>query len=159
MQLETEKQGLQVERRVDGRLWAGREGEAVPVRLVRCFPWSAPARMLSLRDEEDEEVALVAELAELDDESREALAEALFEAGFVLEVTEVLEIEEDFEIRRWKVRTRQGLRSFQTALDAWPREAPTGGLLMEDVGGDLYRIPPVEELDARSRKRVWAFLD
>lgn len=159
MQLETDKRGLQVERRVDGRLWAGREGEAVPVRLVRCFPWSAPARMLSLRDEDDEEVALVAELSELDDESREVLEEALLEAGFVLEVREVLEIEEDVEIRRWKVRTRQGLRRFQTALDAWPREAPTGGLLIEDVAGDLYRIPPGEELDPRSRKRVWAFVD
>ncbi len=51
--------------------------------------------MLSLRDEEDVEVALVAELADLDDASREALAEALLEAGFVLEVVEVLEIEED----------------------------------------------------------------
>ena len=159
MQHENEKQGLLVERRVDGRLWAGREGEAVPVRLVRCFPWSAPSRMLSLRDEDDEEVALVAELSDLDDESREALGEALVEAGFVLEVVEVLDVEDDFEIRRWNVRTHQGLRRFQTALDAWPREAPTGGLLIQDVGGDLFRIPPPEELDARSRKRVWAFLD
>jgi hypothetical protein len=61
--------------------------------------------------------------------------------------------------RRWKVRTRQGQRSFQTALDAWPRESPDGALLVEDVGGDLYRLPPAEELDAKSRKRVWAFLD
>jgi glycine/D-amino acid oxidase-like deaminating enzyme len=159
MQPEFEKQGLLVERRVDGRLWAGVEGEAVPVRLVRCFPWSAPARMLSLRDEDDEEVALVSELGDLDDESRDALAEALLEAGFVLEIVEVLEVEEDVEIRRWKVRTRQGPRSFQTALDAWPREAPNGGLLMEDVAGDLFRIPPQEELDPRSRKLVWAFLD
>ena len=57
-------------------------------------------------------------------------------------------LEEDFEIRRFKVLTRQGPRSFQTALDAWPREAPSGGLLLEDVAGDLYRIPPPEELDA-----------
>lgn len=159
MQPEMEKQGLLVERRVDGRLWAGREGESVPVRLVRCFPWSAPSRMLSLRDEDDEEVALVAELSELDDESRDALTEALLEAGFVLEIVEVLEIEEDVEIRRWKVRTRQGLRSFQTALDSWPRDAPDGGVLMEDVAGDLFRIPPAEELDPKSRKLVWAFLD
>jgi hypothetical protein len=159
MPSENSKRELQVERRVDGRLWAGSAGGAVPVRLVRCFPWSAPARMLSLRDEEGEEVALVAELADLDDESRDALAEALVEAEFVLEVVEVLEIEEDVEIRRWRVRTRQGVRSFQTALDAWPREDPIGGLLIEDVGGDLFRIPPPGELDAKSCKRVWAFLD
>jgi hypothetical protein len=159
MQREEKRKELVVERRIDGRLWAGLGGEAVPVTLVRCFPWSAPTRLLSLRDEENEEVALVAELDELDEESRAVLAGALLEAGFVLDVVEVDAIEEDVEIRRWKVRTRQGWRCFQTALDAWPREAPGGGLLIEDVAGDLFRIPPPEELDPRSRKRVWAFLD
>jgi hypothetical protein len=159
MQLDDKTNTLAIERRVDGRLWAGRNGEVVPVRLVRCFPWSAPARLLSLRDADDQEVALIAELSELDEESRAVLAGALLEAGFVLEVLGVDEVEEDVEIRRWKVRTRQGPRSFQTALDAWPREAPGGGLLIEDVAGDLFRIPPPEELDPRSRKRVWAFLD
>jgi len=154
-----DKSGLRVERRVDGRLWAGRDGSAVPVRMVRCFPWSSPARMLSLRDADDAEVALVARLSDLEDGSREVLGEALLEAGFVLDVVEVLEIEEDVEIRRWQVRTRQGDRSFQTALDAWPRDAPTGGLLMEDVAGDLFRIPPLDELDLKSQKKVWAFID
>lgn len=154
-----DKSGLRVERRVDGRLWAGRDGSAVPVRMVRCFPWSSPARMLSLRDSDDAEVALVAHLSDLEDGSREVLGEALLEAGFVLDVVEVLKIEEDVEIRRWQVRTRQGDRSFQTALDAWPRDAPTGGLLIEDVAGDLFRIPPLDELDPQSQKKVWAFID
>jgi hypothetical protein len=156
---ERDKTGLAVERRVDGRLWAVKDGEAIPVTPARCFPWSAPMRCLSLRDDEQREVALVWDPAELDPESRSALEEALVQAAFVLDVIAVEEVEEDVEIRRWKVLTRQGARSFQTALDAWPREAPSGGLLLEDVAGDLYRIPPAEELDARSRKRVWAFLD
>jgi hypothetical protein len=156
---EREKTGLAVERRVDGRLWAIRDGEATPVTPTRCFPWSAPMRCLSLRDDDQEEVALVWDPAELDPESRAVLEETLHQAAFVLEVIAVEEIEEDFEIRRFKVLTRQGPRSFQTALDAWPREAPSGGLLLEDVAGDLYRIPPPEELDARSRKQVWAFFD
>jgi hypothetical protein len=156
---EKDKTGLVVERRVDGRLWAVKDGEAVPVTPARCFPWSAPMRCLSLRDDEEREVALVWDPAELDPESRSALEEALVLAAFVLDVISVEEVEEDVEIRRWKVLTRQGERSFQTALDTWPREGPSGGLLLEDVAGDLYRIPPPEELDARSRKRVWAFLD
>lgn len=150
---------LVVERREDGRLWAVQRGDAVPVKLVRCFPWSAPGQYLSLRDDEDEEVAFVGDPDELDAESREVLAEALYAAGFVLEVTAIEELEEDVEIRRWKVRTRQGPRQFQTALEAWPREAPDGGLLMEDVAGDLFRIPPAGELDPKSRSLVWAFLD
>ena len=157
--MQPEKEDLVVERGADGRLWASVGGGAVPVKLVRCFPWSSPSRFLSLRDEDDEEVALVRGLDELDPESREVLAGALLEAGFVLDVVGVDEIEEDFEVRRWTVRTRQGKRRFQTALDAWPRPAPGKGLLVEDVAGDLFRIPPPADLDARSRKLVWAFLD
>lgn len=156
---EAKEVALGVERRADGRLWAVRGGEAVPVRLVRCFPWSAPGRHLSLRDDEDVEVAFVADPAEVDPASQTVLAEALHTAAFVLEVTAIEALEEDVEVRRWTVHTRQGRRQFQTALEVWPREESDGGLLVEDVAGDLFRVPPAAQLDSRSRKLAWAFFD
>ena len=149
MRLETNesKDETAIERRADGRLWVVNGGQAVPVNLVRCFPWSAPQRYLSLRDDDDREVLFVD-----DPEARRV-------QGLVHDVSAIEELEDDFEIRRWKVRTRQGPRQFQTALETWPREAPNGGLLIEDVAGDLFRIPPANELDPRSRRLVWAFLD
>ena len=143
----------------DGRLVAVVEGEAVAVRLRQCFPWSEPGRHLSLRDEDDEEVALVDDPALLAPESRRVLEEALAHAGFVLEVTRVLEIEEEVEIRQWTVETRYGRRSFQTHLDDWPRVLPGGRLLIRDVAGDLYRLTAPEEMDRRSRELLWAFVD
>ena len=143
----------------DGRLFAIVGGEAVAVRLRACFPWSEPNRHLSLRDEDDEEVALVEDPASLAPESRHALEQAVAEAGFVLEVTRVLSIEEEVEIRQWKVETRQGPRSFQTHLDDWPRTLPMGGLLIRDVGGDLYLLAAPGEMDRRSKELLWAFVD
>jgi len=143
----------------DGRLVALVDGEPVAVRLRQCFPWSEPDRHLSLRDAEDNEIALVRDPAELDPVSRDALERAIAEAGFVLEVTRVLSIEEEVEIRQWVVETRQGRRSFQTHLDDWPRALPSGGLLIRDVGGDLYRLAAAQELDKRSRDLLWAFVD
>jgi hypothetical protein len=143
----------------DGRLFAIVEGEAVSVRLRQCFPWSEPHRHLSLRDEEDEEVALVEDPSTLAPESRQALEQALAEAGFVLEVTRVLSIDEEVEIRQWKVETKHGPRSFQTHLDDWPRTLPMGGLLIRDVAGDLYLLAAPGELDRRSRELLWAFVD
>ena len=143
----------------DGRLVALIDGEPVAVRLRQCFPWSEPDRHLSLRDAEDNEIALVRDPAELDSVSRDALERAIAEAGFVLEVTRVLSIEEEVEIRQWVVETRQGRRSFQTHLDDWPRALPSGGLLIRDVGGDLYRLAAAQELDKRSRDLLWAFVD
>lgn len=143
----------------DGRLFAIVDGVAVAVRLRQCFPWSEPQRHLSLRDEDDEEVALVEDPATLGEESRGALEHALAEAGFVLQVTRVLSIDEEVEIRQWKVETKHGPRSFQTHLDDWPRVLPMGGLLIRDVGGDLYLLTAPQAMDRRSKELLWAFVD
>lgn len=150
---------LRLERRADGRLWATAGGRESAVWVRRCFPWSEPGRFLSLRNDEEDEFALVRHPAELDTESRLVLDQALAEAGFVFEVTRVLEIEEEVEIRRWRVETAQGPRSFQTRLDDWPRQLPKGGLLVRDVAGDLYRLAHPAAFDKHSRALLWAFVD
>lgn len=151
--------GLDLRTSPDGRLLARVGGKWASVRLRQCFPWSEPGRHISLRDDADEEIALVDNPASLVPESRRALEQALAEAGFVLDVTRVLDVEEEVEIRQWTVETKHGQRSFQTHLDDWPRVLPMGGLLIRDVAGDLYRLPSPQSLDARSRELLWAFVD
>jgi hypothetical protein len=151
--------GLELRSGSDGRLIAMVDGEEVAVRLRQCFPWSEPGCHLSLRDEDDEEIALVEDPAMLDPESRRALERAIIEAGFVLEVVRVVEVEEEVEIRQWTVDTLHGRRSFQTHLDDWPRVLPAGGLLIRDVAGDLYRMADPGKMDKRSRELLWAFVD
>ena len=77
---------------------------------------------------------------ELDARSRAALEDALAAAGFVLEVTRIHAVEEEVEIRNWRVETRQGPRSFQTRRDDWPRKVSDSGFLIRDVSGDLYHV-------------------
>ncbi len=150
---------LKLERRADGQLWAVSNGEERAVRLHRCFPWSEPSRYLSLRDTENEEFALVRSLDDLEPASRNVLLDAIAEVGFVLEVERITGVEEEIEIRTWKVETRQGPRSFQTRLDDWPMDVPGGGILIRDVAGDLYHVADPDKLDAKSRTWLWAFLD
>jgi uncharacterized protein DUF1854 len=157
--LERAKESFELRNHGDGRLVAVIGERTVAVKLRQCFPWTEPTRHVSLRDSEDKEVALVEDPASLDEESRQALELALAEAGFVLEVTRVLDIEEEIEIRQWKVETKQGTRSFQTHLDDWPRVLPSGGLLIRDVAGDLYRLADPKGLDKKSRALLWAFVD
>lgn len=150
---------LFLERRMDGRLWARINGDDHPVRVFRCFPWSDPKRFLSLRDVENQEVAMVTDLADLNGESRTALEASLVEAGFVLRVTGITEVDEEVEIRSWKVETEQGPRSFQTKLDDWPLTVPGGGVVIRDVSGDLYHVAEPDALDEKSRVWLWAFVD
>lgn len=150
---------LLLERRSDGQLWARWNGAEAPVRVHRCFPWSEPGRFLSLRDTDDEEFALVHALEDLESESRTVLEEAIAEAGFVLDVTRITEVDEEIEIRTWKVETRQGARSFQTRLDDWPSDVPGGGIIIRDVAGDLYHVADPAGMDEASRRWLWAFVD
>lgn len=150
---------LRLEKRRDGRLWALLAERSAPVKLRRCFPWTFPERYLSLQTDENEELAFVGNPDELDAISRAALAQALAEVGFVFLITYVYSVKEDFELRCFDVETPQGRRAFQTALDAWPRETPDGGLLIEDVAGDVFRIPDPDQLDAKSRELVWELVD
>src|SRR3989442_1973898 len=64
---------LTLERRADGRVWAVRDGSERAVWVRRCFPWSEPGRFLSLRDDDEEEFALVRDAAELAPASRRGL--------------------------------------------------------------------------------------
>jgi hypothetical protein len=148
-----------VEQRQDGRLWVIDVRGETAVDLVRAFPWSAPGRYLSLRDANGEERAFVSDLRLLDRASRTALEAALARAGFVLDIVRVCSIDEDFELRTFVVETEQGPRRFQTPLDAWPREVEGGGLVLQDVHGDLYRIRDERRLDKKSRQLLWAFAD
>ena len=150
---------LTLRRRADGALCVLCGDQLCPVIVRPCFPWSEARRYISLRDDAHNEVALVQDPAELDPASRSALEQALAEAGFLLEVTRVLAIEEEVEIRHWRVETRQGARSFQTRLDDWPRSLPDGGFLIRDVAGDLYHIAAPASLDPESRELLWAFVD
>ena len=150
---------LRLERRADGQLWAVVGPRALPVWIRRCFPWTAPARFVSLRDADEEEVALVRDLDELEPDSRCALEASLLEAGFVLDVEAVDGVEDEIEIRTFQVRTRQGPRRFQTLRDEWPRPMPGGGILLRDVAGDLYLVRDPKALDRSSRDRLWALLD
>lgn len=150
---------IRLERSPNGQLLAEVDGCRLAVSVLRCFPWSQPGSFLSLRDTEDSEVALVASPDELDDTSRRVLAEALVEAGFVLEITSIDEVDEEVEIRTWKVQTRQGARMFQTHLDDWPWQVPGGGIVIRDVAGDLYHVADPEAMDERSRAWLWAFVD
>lgn len=114
---------------------------------------------MSLRDDDDNECALVSDPAELDEQSRAVLYEALAQAGFVLEIERVAAVREEVEIRVWHVVTRQGPRQFQTPTDSWPHELPGGSLLIRDVAGDLYVIRDPSTLDEMSQKHLWAFAD
>ena len=150
---------MKIERLKNGQISLHKDNTATTVRLSLCFPWSQPNRYISLRDEKNHEVTLINDLEELDDSSREVVEAALAEAGFVFKILSVQSLQSEFEIRNWKVTTQQGTCTFQTELDDWPRHLPDGSILIKDVSGNLFHIASPKELDEKSQKIFWAFMD
>lgn len=142
-----------------GLLEVVRKDKRTPVKVCQSFPWTHPGRFLSLRDSEGKEKAFINNIEDLDAESQAALFEELTDARFVLEVTRILSIELEYEINNWTIETRQGARTFQTKKDAFPWEAPNGGYLLRDVAGDLYFIRDPEQMDDKSQRLLWAWVD
>ena len=142
-----------------GQLLLHSQRGSIPVRPVACFPWSEPNNYISLRNEAGAEVGFIQSAAELDHSSRAALEITLRQTRFVFQVTGIEQVEDEFELRTWSVKTRQGPRSFQTKLDEWPRTLENGGVIIRDLSGDLYQIKDPTALDPASQKLVWAYME
>jgi hypothetical protein len=149
------RENHRIERGSDGML----KLDGVTCQVSRCFPWSEPDRYFSLKDVEGKELLLVRELSELDLSSCEALRGALREAGFLFEIERIDSIKEELQLRVWKVRTRQGVRQFQTELESWPRKLPGGAILIKDISGDLFCIRNIGALNEKSQDLIWPFID
>src|SRR2546427_221187 len=133
---------LTLERRADGKLWALRGDAERVVWVRRCFPWSEPGRFVSLRDEDDNELALVGDPAELDRASRRVLEEAMAAAGFVFEVTRGMAIEEEVEIRHWRGGTPAGDPPLSTRPRPVARAVAPGRPPVPRRGGGAGPRPP-----------------
>jgi len=149
---------IELKKQANGLLVLKQEGKWIEVFIKECFPWRNPGKFLSLRDKEDNEVCLIEDLKYLGAESRELIQAELDFSQFVLEISSIDKIEEDVELRRFLVQTKQGSRIFQTKLETWPEVLESGEVLIEDLAGDLFRIKNVYELDEGSRRELSPYI-
>ena len=146
-----------------------RKGDEI-VTISRCFPWSEPLRWLSIRDKDEKELDLIEDPSLLDRASALSVMQAVGEAAFILKIKRIKSVEEQFELRCWTVELAEieaeaaltsvaTVSRFQTKLNAWPRELPDGGVLIQDVLNDFYLVENIERLDLDSQKLLNTFLD
>lgn len=158
-----EAERLDLFRRSDGRLVLRHESDGkpaeTPIRVACCFPWAHREELISLRDDKGRELRLIENLAQLDGNARQLVAEELNSAFFVPLIIEVKSIERQAELFLWRVETNAGPRNFLTGHDERPRTLPNGRILIRDVSNDLYIIDDPKTLNAKSCKLLWSYLD
>ena len=141
-----------------GELMLNKDGVLHEVSCKPSFPWTAPLKHISLVNRDGEVLDVIETPFDLPDEQKKLVLASLANSGFIFEITQVEKLEEEFELRHWEVQTAQGPRSFQTALENWPRELPDGSFLIEDVFGDLYHLSEVKSLCSPVQAEVEALI-
>jgi hypothetical protein len=159
-----EKPAWHLSRNAEGRLVLSMQngnGTAEPmlVQAVCCFPWTKPRAYVSLRDDKGHEQILIEALDELSMEQRQLIEEELAMRNFLPQVTQILAIADQMEFFHWEVMTTAGPRSFLTRRHERPRQLGNGQMMIRDICNDIYLVNRSEEMDPKSLRLLWVYLD
>ena len=128
-----------------------------PAEFHRTFPFSAPDELISIRDSEGFEHGLLANLAGLPIETAELIRQELRRRYFAPRITAIDKLKEKFGRSHWTVQTDAGSTSFEVQNEhANLRDLPNGMLLLIDIHGNRYLLPPRAELEGRVRRQLEA---
>ncbi len=122
-----------------------------PVRVFRCRPLTQATRFLSVQDEEGEEIAIIRDLDELDNRSRQVIEKELDLYYLKAMVEKIHDVENKNGILTWRVETDRGPRTVHIRDRQHIRPMPGGRTILTDIHEAKYEIPPASELDERSR--------
>ena len=145
--------------KANGLLYLINHEKEVEVTPKACFPMGSPNEFISLINSEGKEVFLVGGLTECPKNIRDPLLKYLRDRHFNIEITRIIDIKEDYQLRIWEVETKQGKRKFQAALKTWPRKRKNNTYVIEDLSGDIYSIVEKTKLDKKSIKLISPFVD
>jgi hypothetical protein len=127
--------------------------------VAGAFPLTRPNKMIALRDEEGDEIAILADARQLDDESRQVLREALDRAYFMPRIIDIYAIDEDMNIVHWDVATNRGERLFQVrGIRRNVRRIGERRFIIKDVDGNRYEIRDWMMLPPNAQKLIEPYL-
>ena len=124
-------------------------------KVVCAFPLSDRHRYLSILDGKGKEACLIESVDRLDAASQQLVAEELSRFYRVTAISLIHRVRQEYRTFYWDVRTERGGRDFvvkwgpDTVLWLTPKTVQ-----LEDVDGNRFIIPDIDELDPRSRKFV-----
>ena len=130
------------------------EEDVRDVRVRRAFPWTNPEQFISIRSAEGKELLLIESFAGLPDRLRRTIEDTLAGAVFIPRITRIDEVDVRFGYQQWKVQTDRGPVEFRVQEREDIRFLPDGRFSLRDADGNVYELPPLNQLDEHSRRAV-----
>lgn len=125
----------------------------------RLFPVSGLTRYITLLDEDGVEKAVIRNIDDLMDESRDVIINCLQEYYLIPKIIRLLQSSEKYGILKWKVETDRGIKEFD--IKNRHHDIKTfydGRVLVRDSDDNRYEIPDYNKLDKKSLKLLIAEL-
>ena len=127
--------------------------------LHRAFPFDYPYAYISVLDADSKELGLIADVDALGKEAADMLRAELDRKYYTPVIKQILSLKDKFGFSYWKVMTDEGELSF-TLRDTFQSLMKVGGnrIFVNDIDGNRYEIPNIEELDRKSFRKIELFL-
>jgi hypothetical protein len=148
------------ERDDDGTVWlrTGDDRQAVS-SMQGAFPLSHRLCMISLRDLDGNEIAMLDSVESLDAASARIVEDELQRSYFMPRITDIIDIHEAHNVVEWDVETDKGPRTFQVrGVRKNVRRIGDKRLVVKDVDGNRYEIRDWTQLDAHPQELLDPYL-
>lgn len=136
----------------------GADEPAVDVRIARCFPWSLPESLISVRDKDGKELVLLETLEHLPQSTRELIEGELRDKLFAPRINRILSHEDRFGIVTIEADTDRGEVKFQLRHRDDVRVLSATRCVFQDVDGNIYEVRDLRKLDPASQRFVTNFM-
>lgn len=140
-------------------LYKSDEGDSQLVSLKQCFPKSYPDQYLSVLSKDGHELKMLESLNALSPSDKEVVTKYLNFKNFRMRITKILSVDEEFGVRVFKVVTDRGERIFQMAMQHWPYLNASDEVIFEDINSDVYIIDNFDDLDKKTRKYLYTYVE
>ena len=138
----------------DGKKWDR-------VQVIRLFPFTEPDKFISIRtvEERSKEIGVIADLQDMDSETRQMLVEQLNLHYFTPVIKKIIDIKDEYGYAYFHVLTDRGECRFTINMgsNAVAHLSDTR-LLITDLDENRFEIRDVNELSAKEQRRLDLFL-
>jgi len=144
----------------DGQILLHRGQNVVTVgSIMSAFPLTRPGQMVSIRDEEGDEIGILRGVGGLDPRSRRVMDEELERAYFMPRIRDILDIQEELNVVTWEVETDRGPRHFEVRnVRQNVRRMGNRRFVIRDVDGNRYEIHDWADLPPAAQRIIWNHL-
>lgn len=121
---------------------------------LRLFPMTDPDNWISVFDESGRELCCVPSIAELQEDSADALRKSLSDSEFIPTIERIVHISSNDPPCKWLVETDRGTTEFIIKDEKDLRRLSESKILIVDARGIRYSVPDIRKLNAYSRRAI-----